>query len=201
MKQGLKFRLNIQQFADEPSPDTPLVATTTPQVEIDYGKLDDIISKRASSAENGALKSFFQQQGLSETEVNEAINTFKASRQAKEDESKNKLTTLETEKQELINQLNDYKLKTKANTVASELGIDLTKLDYVMKLADTSKALDEKGEVNTDAIKDALTKVITDVPGFKVAEQQSGIKPIGAPNESGASDDYEKQLRKVMGLK
>ena len=42
--------------------------------EIDYDKLSALLDKRRSTAEQGVLKSYFEQQGLSGEEVSAAIS-------------------------------------------------------------------------------------------------------------------------------
>lgn len=43
-------------------------------------QLDGIVNSRTARAEQSALRSFFQQQGMSENEVTQAINSYKAQR-------------------------------------------------------------------------------------------------------------------------
>lgn len=46
-------------------------------VEIDYDKIQQMLDTATSKKENAVLKSYFQQQGLSEEEISQAIATFK----------------------------------------------------------------------------------------------------------------------------
>ena len=50
--------------------------TTAP--EIDYGKIEAMINKGTQQKENAILKSFFEQQGMTEDEVKTAISSYKA---------------------------------------------------------------------------------------------------------------------------
>ena len=52
-------------------------AQATQQVtapEIDYGKIESMINKGTQQKENAILKSFFEQQGMTEDEVKTAIS-------------------------------------------------------------------------------------------------------------------------------
>ena len=56
-------------------------AQATQQVtspEIDYGKIEAMINKGTQQKENAILKSFFEQQGMTEDEVKTAISSYKA---------------------------------------------------------------------------------------------------------------------------
>ena len=48
---------------------------------IDYDKIQSMLDTATAKKENAVLKSYFQQQGLSEEEVSQAIATFKQNKQ------------------------------------------------------------------------------------------------------------------------
>ena len=60
-----------------PQPQTQQTQQVTAP-EIDYGKIEAMINKGTQQKENAILKSFFEQQGMTEDEVKTAITTYKA---------------------------------------------------------------------------------------------------------------------------
>ncbi len=56
------------------------------QTTIDYDKIQKIVDNATAKKENAVLKSYFQQQGLSEEEAKQAISDFKANKQTKQNE-------------------------------------------------------------------------------------------------------------------
>ena len=59
----------------EQTPQTPAAQPAAPAVDMD--KLADILDKKLSVTEKGVMKSYFEQQGLSPEEANQAIEQFK----------------------------------------------------------------------------------------------------------------------------
>lgn len=116
-----------------------------------YQQAEEIATARAQRAEQAALKSFFQQQGMSEDEVNAALRKFK------EDREKNKpnLSVIEQERdtyKQQVEQMNNEK-------VLSGKGVKADDLDYVM--FKVGKLVDEK----TDFTK-AAEKFLKENPRF-----------------------------------
>ena len=54
--------------------------------EIDYNKLEEILGKGIEQKKNAIMNSFFQQMGLSEDEIKEAVSTYKTNKEAAEQE-------------------------------------------------------------------------------------------------------------------
>jgi len=186
--------LNIQFFADEGGT-TPVVATgttATPQntnqgAAIDYDKIQGMIDSRNQRNEDSILKSYFQKQGLSEDEMNQAISTFKTQR-----DENNKQQAVDN--QNLQNQLNESNLKYQKLQIESEafkqaidLEVDNKTIPYLIKLADFNGCLDDKGVIAPDKVKEALNKVLTDVPSLKASDNTStaGVT-VGADASNGS---------------
>ena len=77
------------------------------------------------------------------------------------------MTDLKTKFEEAVKQVQQTKIELVATKAAVELGIDSKTLGYVLKMADLTKAVDEKGAINEENIKTALNQVLQDVPGLK----------------------------------
>lgn len=177
--------LNIQLFA-EGEGTTPSVADGTgattqntvvqPQT-VDYDKIQGMIDSRNQRNEDAILKSYYQKQGLSEDEMNSAIQAFKAQKEA----SSKKQIVDNQNLQSQLNKANADLLKEKIEKVAliqaNELGVDIKNMPYLTKLADFSNITDDKGEISEEKVKEALNKVLTDIPGLK-KQEEPGTKGV-----------------------
>ena len=185
--------LNIQFFAEDgganPAVATGSNATTTNtnSTGIDYDKIQGMIDSRNQRNEDSILKSYFQKQGLSEEEMNQAISTFKTQ---KEENSKKQVV----DNQNLQNQLNESNLKYQKLQIESEafkqaidLNVDTKTIPYLIKLADFNGCIDDKGAITSDKVKEALNKVLTDVPSLKAKEDNgtAGVT-VGADSSNGS---------------
>ena len=165
---------------------------TTTNNAIDYEKIGQIIDSRNAKTENSILKDYFSKQGLSEEEVKSAIDTFKASKQDKANAQTTEFNNLKNENSTLKNRLREYQIKDTANDLANDLGVELKTVPYLIKMADLSKCFNDKGEINKEEVKNALDKVLTDIPSLKsVSNENKGFIPkAGADNiSSGNADD------------
>lgn len=155
------------------------------QVAIDYDKIQKMLDGTLAAKEKTALTAYFKQQGLSEEEVGEAIKAYKAERASKTPDI-NGLTAQ-------VQAANDKVVKAEAHArqadiqlaaygMADELGVSIQTMGYMLRLADLSGAMDDKGAVKTDTLKAALEKVLTDLPQLKPsAETSTGFRPsVGA---------------------
>lgn len=147
---------------------------------VDYAKIQEMIEGRNAKTEDSILKSYFQKQGLSQEEMESAISSFKAQRENQANQQNKELSdaqnSLKTE------QLKNQKLQIslKAYSFVDELNIDNKTMPYLLKMADFSNCVDKDGKVNDDSLKQALQKVIDDVPGLKKQVQNSVGITVGA---------------------
>lgn len=116
-----------------------------------YQQAEEIASARAQRAEQAALKSFFQQQGMSENEVTAALKKFR------EDRERNKpnLSAIEQERDNALKELE----QVKNEKILSSKGVKAEDLDYIM--FKVSKLVDDK----TD-FKKAAEKFLKENPKF-----------------------------------
>lgn len=181
---------------------TPGAGATSGTIDIDYDKLADVINKGTQSKENAILKSYFEQQGMSQEEVNQAIKDFKTSKQSKAQEQQTTLTTLQKENETLKAQMLKAKVDGVAYKQALGLGIEANTIPYVTKLADLSKVTNEKGEIDEKLVADALNKVLEDVPQLKGSTQQNGtgFQQVGA-GANGQNQNTNDALKAAFGNK
>lgn len=169
---------------------------------IDYNKIQEMIDGRNAKTEDSVLKSYFQKQGLSEDEMNSAIENFKTNKLQKEQEINQNNLNLQNENATLKAKVLQMQVNEIANQCALEMGVDAKTIPYLIKMADLKTAVNEKGEVLKDAVTTALTKVLEDLPQLKSqTEQNKGFQKIGADNGStNNGSTVDAQLDAIFGV-
>lgn len=167
--------------------------------EIDYGKIEAMINKGTQQKENAILKSFFEQQGMTEDEVKTAITTYKAEQGKKAEEQKNAYATMQAENEQLKAQILQSNINAKATDIGLDMGVDKNAVAYLIKMADLSKAVNEKNEISEEAIKNAFEEVLKNVPALKASVNSNTGFKVGADNVQ-QENDKTNMLRKVAGL-
>ena len=180
-------------------------ATSTPgaSVAIDYDKIASLVEGKQKVAEEQVLKGYFKQQGLSAEDMASAIDMFKKDRASKVpsvEELNTKIKDGENRYNDAVNKWLEAETKLEAFRLAPSLGVDITTLPYVLKMADTSKVIKD-GKVDTEALTEAINVVLKDIPQLKVSPDESnkGFK-IGADNEN-KSNTTNSELARIFGVK
>lgn len=147
--------------------------------------VDKIVNERTDRAAKAALRSFYQQKGLSEEEAAQAIDSYLAEKKKNSPESVNAelKSQLDAANADLLRE----RLTRAAEKAARSLGADEKSIDYIVKLTDTSLAV-ENGEIKADKLAEAVRKVLDDVPAFKKQAESSGVKIGGDNSEQRGSD-------------
>lgn len=167
---------------------------------IDYDKIQSMIDKGVQQKENAILKSYFEQQGMSEDEIKSAIGDWKAKKQTQAQEQTNTLTQLQESNKALQAKLAQELLNQQAFNDCLDLGVDRNTIPHVIKCADFKDAIDDKGEIRADKVRESVEKVLADVPAFKgTAKDEKGFK-IGVGGEQDEAEEQENALRKAFGL-
>ena len=167
---------------------------------IDYDKIQSMIDKGVQQKENAILKSYFEQQGMSEDEIKTAIGDYKAKKQTQAQEQSNAYAQLQESNKALQAQLTQELLNKQAFNDCLDLGVDKNTIPYVIKSADFKDAIDEKGEVKADKVREIIEKVLDDVPAFKgTSKDDKGFK-VGVSGEQDDATEQENALRKAFGL-
>ncbi|WFR56391.1 hypothetical protein QA584_22680 [Anaerocolumna sp. AGMB13025] len=163
----------------------------------DYDKLASIISGKQTVTEDTILKNYFKQQGLSQEEATQAMQAFKTEK-AKNNPDVNAIQTQLTQAQAAAEKAEVDKVAT---LEAVGLGIDAKTLPYVLKMADLSSVKGQDGKINQEAIKNALNKVLEDIPQLKpVAGSNQGFQIGGAAGGQNNQAD-EAALKAAFGIK
>lgn len=152
---------------------------------VDYDKIQAMLDNATAKKENAVLKSYFQQQGLSEDEISQAIATFKQNKQQQTEQQQNANANLQNEVAAAQKVAEQAQVELAATKVAMTLGIDSKTLPYVLKMADFSKAKVTDGKISDDNIKAALEQVLKDVPALKPAAENNTGFQIGAGQQTG----------------
>lgn len=175
-------------------------STNAGNAGIDYSKIQSMIDKGVQQKENAILKSYFEQQGMSEDEVKSAIGDWKAKKQTQTQEKNTAFEQLQASNKSLQARLTQELLSKQAFNDCLDLGVDKSTIPYVIKSADFTGALDENGEVKADKVREIIEKVLADVPAFKgTAKSDKGFK-VGVSGEQDDATEQENILRKAFGL-
>lgn len=186
-----------QDTPPTPTPQTPPQSNNN----IDYGKIQSMIDEATSRKENDVLKSYFQQQGMTEEEAKQAMEQFKANKQQQAQQQQVDLQAMQLQLQQAQELANKAEIDRLATMQAIELGIDAKTLPYVLKMADLSNIKGQDGKVNQEALKNALNKVLEDVPALKTQSKEVGTGfQLGANNNTQQQAQQNEDIRKMFGL-
>lgn len=190
-----KMRMNLQMFA-EPG-DGGTEEQNSGGTEIDYDKIQDMIDKGTQQKENAILKSYFQQQGLTQEEAKQAMAAFK---QQKADNTPD-VNAMQTQLQQAQALAQQASLERDATMEAISLGLDIKQVPYILKLTDLSNVSGEDGKVKDGAIKEAINKVLEDFPQLKPQKQDSnGFQQIGSDGGNQTGKNTDDLLKQAFGL-
>lgn len=165
---------------------------------IDYAKIQQMLDGTLAAKEETALKAYFKQQGLSQQEAEQAMSAFKAEK-AKNQPNVDAIQAQLTRAQVQIQQ---SQIENTAVLEAVGMGIDAKTIPYLLKMADFSQAAGQDGKINNEAVRNALNKVIEDVPQLKPKPQDgAGFRQVGGSSGGGSQNQPDdKAIRRAFGL-
>lgn len=204
----LKYSLDIQLFAGEgdggAGEGTPSASSSTTTVEIDYEKIADVVSKRASATEESALKGYLKAQGLTGEELNQAAKLFKQQKAEKENQAALQAQTAIQENAKLKAQILNMNIDSKMNELALAQGIDSSKIPFLAKLVDKTKLAKEDGNLaEDDVFKKEIENIIKAFPEIKPSGSdggQVGFQQIGSAGSNRNTGGVDEQLDKIFGI-
>ena len=145
--------------------------------QFDYDKLASLIAGKQTVTEETVLKGYFKQQGLSKEQMEQAIAAFKEQQAANTPDVnaiQAQLAQAQATAQKAI-------VESAATMAAVGMGIDAKTIPYVLKMADLSQIIGQDGKINDETLKNALDKVLEDVPALKPqASGSTGFVQVGA---------------------
>lgn len=199
--------MNLQIFADPAPASDPVAAqqspatqppagqqTTAPQ--IDYDKIAQLVAGKQAATEESVIKGYLKQQGLTKEQMDQAIATFKA-QQAANTPDVNALQTQAQQAQALAEQ---KEVENAAILQAVSLGIDAKTVPYVLKMAELGGVRGDDGKINEESLKNAINKVLEDIPALKPQAQQASGFQIGASGGNQQTTATDDALKKAFGL-
>ncbi len=165
---------------------------------IDYAKIQKMLDGTLAAKEDTALKAYFKQQGLSQQEVEQAISDFKAEKARNHPD----VNAVQTQLAQAQSQVQQSQIENAAILEAVSMGIDAKTIPYVLKMADFSQAAGQDGTINKETIKNALNKVIEDVPQLKPQPQDNGgFRQVGGSSVGGSGNKPDDEsLKRAFGL-
>ncbi|MCI7099861.1 MAG: hypothetical protein MR966_13380 [Lachnospiraceae bacterium] len=167
------------------------------QPSIDYDRIQQMLDGTLQAKEKTALKKYFEQQGLTQQQAQQAIDDFKAHQAANAPD----VSSLQTQLAQAKAVAQRAAVENAATMQAIQLGVDTKNIPYVLKLADLSQVTGQDGKINEETLKAAINKVLEDVPALKKQENAStGFVQVGASGSSsqaGASGSAQTQPRSV----
>lgn len=165
-------------------------------VSFDYEKLASIISGKQTVTEQTVLKNYFKEQGLSKEEAEEAVRTYKAQKAEHEPDVQGLQTELESTKSALQSSL----IEKEGYMIGIELGLDPKSVPYILKMADLKDSIGEDGKVKKDKVKEAINKVLEDIPALKPEKSSAGgFLKVGADGDKGGAPDQNTAVASAFG--
>jgi len=161
----------------------------------DYAKLADIVAGKQTVAEDTVLKNYFRNQGMTEEEMKQAIAVFKQQKAASQPDVKEiqeQLAKAQAESQRAV-------IENAAIMEAVGMGLDAKTIPYILKMADLSNAVGQDGKTSQENIKNAINKVLEDVPQLKpAAAENKGFQLGGGGAQQNTAN--EEALKAAFGL-
>lgn len=169
--------------------------TTAPA--IDYDKIAQLIAGKQAATEDSVLKGYLKQQGLNQEEMSQAIAAFKQQKAASQPD----VNAMQTQLAQAQAAAQKAMLDNVATMAAIGLGLDAKTIPYVLKIADLSQTMGQDGKVNEETMKNALNKVLEDVPALKPQPAQaSGFVQVGTTGTGQQQTVTDDALKQAFGL-
>lgn len=204
-----KFPMNLQLFADPTPPADPGTDPGTGSAQqntagnqqaptIDYARIQQMLDGTLAAKEDTALKAYFKQQGLSQQDAEQAMAAFKAEKAKNQPD----IGAMQSQLAQAQSAAQRAQIDAAATMAAVALGIDAKTIPYVLKMADMSQVVGQDGKINEETLKNALNKVLEDVPALKPQTAgSSGFVQIGAPGGNGQQTSPDQDaLKRAFGL-
>lgn len=141
----------------------------------DYEKLASLVAGKQTVTEDTVLKSYFKQQGLSEDEMKQAVAAFKQQKAASQPD----VSAMEKQIAEANARVAESTIKNAAIMEAVGMGLDARTIPYVLKMAELSAVMEQDGKIDQAKLKDAINKVLEDVPQLRPAAEDNKGFQIG----------------------
>ena len=174
------------------------VAQTTQAPPVDYEKIAQLVAGKQAVTEDSVLNGYFKQQGLSGDEMKQAIAAFKQQKAASQPD----VGALQSQVAQYQAAALQAQIQSAATMASVGLGIDAKTIPYVLKMADLSQVVGQDGKINEETLKNALNKVLEDIPALKPqAAGAAGFVQIGAAGGAQTQSSTDAELDRIFGVK
>lgn len=174
------------------------VAQTAQAPSIDYEKIAQLVAGKQAVTEDSVLNGYFKQQGLSGDEMKQAIAAFKQQKAASQPD----VGALQSQVAQYQAAALQAQIQSAATMASVGLGIDAKTIPYVLKMADLSQVVGQDGKINEETLKNALNKVLEDIPALKPqAAGTAGFVQIGAAGGAQTQSSTDAELDRIFGVK
>lgn len=174
------------------------VAQTTQAPPIDYEKIAQLVAGKQAVTEDSVLNGYFKQQGLSGDEMKQAIAAFKQQKAASQPD----VGALQSQVAQYQAAALQAQIQSAATMASVGLGIEAKTIPYVLKMADLSQVVGQDGKINEETLKNALNKVLEDIPALKPqAAGAAGFVQIGAAGGAQTQSSTDAELDRIFGVK
>ena len=161
METNTNLETGVVTPQDTPATEPKVEGNQTKASSFDADSFFESLSKRADDFfTNSASKQLEKKYGMSEEDIKALINEHKA-------KQGNDIETLTKENENLKNEIKNIKKNEVINSVLKDLDVKSDKTNFVLKLADLSDIFNEKGEVDTNKVKNSLENVLNELPEFR----------------------------------
>lgn len=119
---------------------------------------------------------------MSKEEAETAINVFKEQKRASEPD----VGELQDKLKQADAMVRDAVIEKEGTLLAIGMVLDAKSVPYILKMADTGNVIGEGGKVDEEAFKEAINKVLEDVPALKPEQEgNTGIHRVGSGGSAG----------------
>jgi len=187
---------------------TPPAASSTPPASVTFtadqlAEIDRITTERTTRASQAALKSYFQQQGMTEEQAAEAIRTYKDTKAKELPPSAAEAIAAEKKRaDDAIAAANMTLIKASAQVMAAtpDIGVRADRIETVLSMAKLGEIKVTDNVVDQAAVKAALEAVVKQFPEWKATSQtnQPGFQVGGNGGATPPADDAV--MRRAFGL-
>lgn len=181
--------------AQNPTPNQQASNQQTAPV-IDYAKIQQMLDGTLAAKEDTALKAYFKQQGLSQQEAEQAMAAFRQQKAANTPD----VNALQQQAAQALAAAQQAQIESAATMAAVSLGLDAKTIPYVLKMADLSQVAGQEGKINEEALKEALNKVLEDIPALKPQASTAKGFQVGVSGSGQTATNNEDALKKAFGL-
>lgn len=164
--------------------------------ELDYEKLAEIVNGKQAIAEDKVLSGYFKDHGLSAKEAKQAMEKFKEQKAMNTPD----ISAIQGEVNEALKRALDAETQNKAMLMASELGVDIKAMPYLVRMANVEDVT-SNGKVDEEKLRSSLEEVISAMPQLKQTTVQGGFQVVGADTTQNAQTADDKEIERAFGIK